>query len=48
MLIGRIRMRSSLLSGILTPLIFIFLAATVGGLVMGMFMPLVSLIQNLT
>ncbi len=48
LLIGRIRMRSSLLSGILAPLIFIFIAATVGGLVIGMFMPLVSLIQNLT
>jgi len=48
LLIGRIRMRSSLLSGILAPLIFIFIAVTVGGLVIGMFMPLVSLIQNLT
>jgi type IV pilus assembly protein PilC len=48
LLIGRIRVRSSLLSGILSPLIFIFVATMVGGLVTGMFLPLIALIQNLT
>jgi type IV pilus assembly protein PilC len=47
LLIGRIRLRSSVLGGVLIPLLFIALAATVGGLVVSMFMPLVSLIQNL-
>lgn len=47
-LIGRIRMRSTLLSGILAPLIFIFVASTIGSLIIGMYLPLVRLIQNLT
>ena len=45
---GRIRMRNSLVSVLLPPLVLIFVAAAICLLVIGLFMPLVSLIQNLT
>ena len=48
MLEGRIRLQGSLLSVLLGPLLLIFVAITLGLLVLAMFMPMVSLIQNLT
>lgn len=48
LLVGRIHMRNSLLSWMLVPIVFVFVAAVVGGITISMFMPLVSLIQNLT
>jgi type II secretory pathway component PulF len=48
MLEGRIQMRSSLLSTIMPPLAFVAIGSLAIGLVFGLFLPLVSLIQNLT
>lgn len=45
---GRIGLRSSLLSILVGPLLLIFLGLALGSLIVAMFMPLISLIQNLT
>lgn len=44
---GRIRLRGSLLSVLVGPLMLVFVSISIGLLVVAMFMPLVSLIQNL-
>lgn len=44
---GRIRLQGSLLSVLVGPLMLIFIAVLLGSLLVAMFMPLVSLIQNL-
>lgn len=45
---GRIRLQGSLLSVLVGPLMLIFIAVLLGSLLVAMFLPLVSLIQNLT
>ena len=45
---GRIRMRTSLVSFLLSPLVLILVAAAICSLVIGLFMPLASLIENLS
>ena len=45
---GRIRLRGSMLSVLVGPLLLIFIGTSIGMLVIAMMMPLVSLIQYLT
>ena len=44
---GRIRLQGSLVGMFLSPLILIFIGTTIGSLIIAMFLPLVSLVQNL-
>jgi type II secretory pathway component PulF len=45
---GRMRLRETLLAGILPPLAFAVIGSAVGFIIVGLFLPLISLIQNLT
>jgi type IV pilus assembly protein PilC len=42
------RLRTSLLPGLLTPILLILVAVVIGMIVLAMFLPLITLIQNIT
>ena len=45
---GRMQQRTSWLAVVVPPITFVFVAASAAGIVVGLYAPLVSLIQNLS